>query len=88
VASKCGFLVNHNVIIEKAIPAELEREGDAMIPGSTSGSLEGPSSEIISLKVIYYSLKYTSLDWKGLMGGLYWWEAGGVVYFVNTDACR
>jgi len=51
VASKCGFLDNQNVIIEKAIAAELEREGGAMILGSTSGSPDKPTSEIISLKL-------------------------------------
>jgi len=74
VASECGFLENQNVIIEKAIPAELERERGAMITGSTIGSLDRPISEIIRLKVraaTTYSLKlvkYTSVDWNVLVG--------------------
>jgi len=51
VAPKRGFLENQNGIIEKTIPAELESNGGAMIPGSTSGSLDRPIGEIISLKV-------------------------------------
>jgi len=43
---------NQNIITEKVIPAELEREGGAMIHGSTNGSPDRPIGEIISLKVM------------------------------------
>jgi len=53
------LLEKQNVIIEKAVPAEIEHEGEAVIPVSTSGPLDRLISEIVSLKVRDWTHSFT-----------------------------